>query len=181
MRTIYLLLLTTVLALASAGSALGQDLKMGYVNAARLLEEAPQAETATARLKEEFAPREEEIIRAQRELNDLEEQARRDADVMSESRLRSLERDILARKREVRRLQDEFRDDLNFRRNEEIGKLQQQVKEIIESMGKEENYDLILYEGIAYASPSVDLTDKILERLRRAGTAKSQGAANGRK
>ncbi|TPW09091.1 MAG: outer membrane protein, partial [Halothiobacillaceae bacterium] len=55
--------------------------------------------------------------------------------------------------------------DLNFRRNEEIGKLQALVKQIIEKVGKDEKYDLILFDGIAYANERIDLTDKILKRL----------------
>jgi outer membrane protein len=141
------------------------ELKMGYVNAARLLEEAPQAELATKRLKQEFAPREDDIVAVQRDLSQMEEELRRNGDVMTEMQRRNMERDIVASKRELRRIQDEFREDLNFRRNEEIGKLQELVKQVIERMGKEEDYDLILFEGIAFANKKIDLTDKILERL----------------
>ncbi len=148
-----------------ASFAVGADLKLGYVNAARLLEQAPQAGTATQQLKKEFAPREESIIALQTEVEDLEKEMRRNADVMTESRHRKLEREIVANKRDLRRIQDEFREDLNFRRNEEIAKLQQLVKEIIEAVGKDEGYDLILFEGIAFANQRIDLTDKILERL----------------
>jgi len=138
---------------------------VGYVNAARLLEEAPQAEVASKQLKNEFAPRENTILSLQEDITKKEDQLRRNADVMSESGRRKLERDMVAQKRELRRIQDEFREDLNFRRNEEIGKLQQLVKEIIETVGKDENYDLILFEGIAFANKRIDLTDKILGRL----------------
>ena len=145
--------------------AVGADLKLGYVNAARLLEKAPQSEKATVQLKKEFAPREEAIIALQAEVEDMEKELRRNADVMTESRRRKLEREIVANKRDFRRVQDEFREDLNFRRNEEIAKLQQLVKEIIEAVGRDEKYDLILFEGIAFANERIDLTDKILERL----------------
>lgn len=143
------------------------EMKIGYVNAARLLEEAPQAEAATQRLKKEFAPREESVVVLKKELTQLEDQARRNADVMSEADRVKLERDIRDKQRELRRIQDEFREDLNLRRNDEIGKLQQLIKEIIQSVAKQEQYDLVLYEGIAFASDKIDLTDKILERLRQ--------------
>lgn len=162
MRRFWLCLL--LVALPSLAAA---QMKIGYVNAARLLEEAPQAEAATQRLKKEFAPREESVVALKKELTQLEEQARRNADVMSEADRVKLERDIRDKQRELRRIQDEFREDLNLRRNDEIGKLQQLIKEIIESVAKEDQYDLVLYEGIAYASTKIDLTDKILEQLRQ--------------
>ena len=66
---------------------------------------------------------------------------------------------------------DAFRDDLNLRRNEEMNKLLAAVQQAIEGIGKEQNYDLIVYEGVAYASSTIDLTDKVLERLRASGDA----------
>lgn len=147
-------------------SAVSAELKLGYVNAARLLEQAPQAGEATQQLKKEFAPREESIIASQVEVDDLDKEMRRNADVMTEARRRTLEREVVSSKRDLRRVQDEFREDLNFRRNEELAKLQQLVKEIIEVVGEDDGYDLILFEGIAFANQRIDLTDKILERLK---------------
>jgi len=155
-----------VLLLLWGSSAVSAELKLGYVNAARLLEQAPQAGEATQQLKKEFAPREESIIASQNEVEDLEKEMRRNADVMTEANRRKLEREIVASKRDLRRVQDEFREDLNFRRNEELAKLQQLVKEIIEAVGEDDSYDLILFEGIAFANQRMDLTDKILERLK---------------
>lgn len=155
------------------------DLKIGYVNAARLLEEAPQAELATKRLKQEFAPREESLVTTQKVISDAEEKLRQEADIMSEGQRRAAERDLMQQKRDARRIQDEFRDDLNFRRNEELGKLQALVKQIIETVGKDEKFDLILFEGIAFANDKVDITDKILERL--TAEAKNADAARGPK
>ena len=143
------------------------ELRLGYVDAARLLEKAPQAEQATLRLKEEFAPREEDMLALQKDIADAEEQLRLNADVMTEEGRRKVEREVIANKRDLRRVQDEFREDLNFRRNEEIAKIQVLVRQIISQVGKEEKFDLILYEGIAYADDRIDLTNMILERLKK--------------
>lgn len=168
----------TALLLVSPWAA-AVELKIGYVNAARLLEEAPQADVATKKLKQEFAPREEGIVLKQKALEDLEAQLRRDGATMTEGDRRKMDRDIVEQKRELRRLQDEFRDDLGFRRNEEVGKLQRVVKEIIEALGRDEKFDLILYEGIAYASRTLDLTDGILTRLKTlAADSGKTGKAN---
>lgn len=165
---------TLAIFLSAAAAA---ELKIGYVNAARLLEEAPQAELATKRLKQEFAPREETLVATQKEIGDAEEKLRKDADIMSEGQRRAAERDLMQQKRDARRLQDEFRDDLNFRRNEELGKLQALVKQIVESVGKDEKYDLIVFEGIAFANENVDITDKILQRLAAEAKKSASGAA----
>ncbi len=161
-KRLWCLLLVSIL----AAPAFGAELKIGYVNAARLLEESPQAAEVSKRLKQEFSQREGELLAGQKELKRLEDQLIRDGAVMSETERRKLERDVTALKRDVRRAAGEFREDLNLRRNEEIGKLLEVVQVAIEGIGKEQSYDLIVYEGIAYASPAIDLTETVLEKLR---------------
>lgn len=143
------------------------EVRVGYVDTARLLEEAPQAREASQRLKEEFAPRESEITAIQNELKEMEERLNRDGAVMSETERKRLGLDILARKRELRRLQEDFREDINLRRNDAIGKLQELIKKAIEKVGSEGHYDLIFYDGIAYANPALDITDTVLQGLKK--------------
>jgi outer membrane protein len=146
-------------------SASAAEPKLGYVDAARLLEEAPQASAASNQLKQEFASREKEIINAQRELKELEDKLARDGVIMSETEQKKLELDVLSGKRELRRKQEELKEDFNIRRNDEIGKLQKFIKQAIEDVGKEGEFDLIFYEGISFANPKLDITDQVLKRL----------------
>jgi outer membrane protein len=83
-----------------------------------------------------------------------------------------LNRDIISKKRELKRQQDEFREDYNIRRNEELDKLQKRIIEIIQSVAREEAYDFILSDGVVWASKKVDITDKILMRLNQQGQGK---------
>lgn len=147
--------------------AAGDGVKVAVVDATALMEKAPQADQASKRLKEEFRTRENALISKQKQIKRMEEKVARDGAIMSESERRKTDRDLLADKRDLKRAQDEFRDDLNFRRNEELGKLQKLINKAIEEIGKEGGYDVILYDGIAYASPRVNVTDKVLKRLQR--------------
>lgn len=156
-----------VLAFALWAPAVLAEAKIGYVNAARLLEDTPQAEAVSKKLKQEFAAREDELVAEQKKLQRLEERLSRDGPIMSEIERRRLERDLLSRKRDLRRARDDFREDVNIRRNEEIANLLEVVQDAIEAVGREQQFDLIVYEGIAYASPRIDLTELILERLRK--------------
>jgi len=91
---------------------------------------------------------------------------------MSEAEQRNVERDVLARKRDLKRSQDVFREDFNIRRNEELGKLQRLVVETIRSIAKEQKYDLMLTDGVLFASDQVEITEQVLKRLRdQAGSA----------
>lgn len=143
------------------------QLKIGFVNAAKILDQAPQAEAARTRLEQEFAPRDQGLVDAQRALRSLEERLARDGAVMSDADRRNLERDIIAQKRELNRSQLEFREDFNIRRNEELGKLQKRVYDIIVQLAQEQRFDLIINDGaVIFASEQVDITDQVLQRLR---------------
>jgi outer membrane protein len=147
------------------GSAVAADLKIGFVNVARLLEKAPQAEKAKKDLEREFKPRDSKLMNEQKAIKSMEEKMAKDEAVMSESERQKLERDILNRKRDAKRIQDEFREDFNLRRNEELGKLQKSIFEAIQVLAKEDNYDLLLTDGVVFAKESIDVTGKIEQKL----------------
>ena len=153
------------LACAVAGTSAGADVMIGFVDVSRVLDQSPQARDARERIQAEFAPIDQEILRLQRDLRTLEEQLLRDGDVMANADRMRLERDVLSRKRELRRSQEEFREDLNLRRNQELQRLQRQVVLAIRAMAKAENYDLVISDGVLFASERIDLTGIVLERL----------------
>lgn len=144
------------------------EVKVGFVNTVKLMEEAPQAKAAISKMEAEFAPREKELVGIQRDIKQAEDKLSKDAAIMSDSDRSKVERDLVNRKRELKRSQDEFREDLNIRRNEELAKLQRRLYDAIVDLAKAENYDLIVSEGVVFASTRIDITDAVLERLKKA-------------
>ena len=160
LRSLLFVLVTAVL----SGSAAAAELKIGYVNAVKVIEEAPQGEAALKKLEAEFAPRDKQIVEMQNRLKQLEQDLEKNALVLKENEHRSKEFEIVTLKRDLRRATQEFREDYNLRRNEELAALQKIVQKTIAEIAKQENYDLIL-ESAVYAGPKVDVTDKILKKL----------------
>jgi outer membrane protein len=95
----------------------------------------------------------------------MEERLGKDEAIMSEKNLNDLRRDIMAKKRDLKRDQDEFREEYNFRRSEELDKLQKQIYKAIETLAKDMGYDLVVSDGVIVASERVDITDMVLKRL----------------
>lgn len=150
-----------------SSNTLAANLKVGFVNAAKVLEQAPQAEQARSTLEKEFSPRDKAMVKAQKEIRDLEDKLTRDGAIMSESQQRKLEHDIVSRKRDLKRDQDAFREDLNIRRNEAFDKLRKRVYQVIVDIAKKENYDLIVSDGVVYANDRIDITDKVVAQLKQ--------------
>ena len=147
-----------------AGTAMA-EMKVGFVDTAKLMESAPQVKEAQSKIEAEFAPREKELVELQRKIRAQEDRLSRDSAVMSESENTKLERDILAMRRDLKRSQEEFRDDLNIRRNEVLAKLQREIFDAIVAFAKAQNYDLIMGQGVVYSSERVDITEAVLKRL----------------
>ena len=149
-----------------ASPAVSAEVKIGFVNVAKVLELAPQAEAARNRIEREFAPKDRELLQQQKDVRSLEDRLVKNAAVLSDVERQRNEGEIRAAKRELRRAQDEFREDLNLRRSQELSKLQQKVTEVIQVLAKAEKYDLIVSDGVIFAGSRVDITDMVLERLR---------------
>lgn len=148
-----------------AGAPAWAELKVGYVNAVKVIEEAPQGEAALKKLEAEFGPRDKKLVSMQGRIKQLEDELEKNALLLKDTERRAKEHEIVVLKRDLRRATQEFREDYNLRRNEELASLQKLVFNAIVEIAKQENYDLILHEGTIYASKRVDLTDKVLKRL----------------
>ena len=174
MKRIVLLMFGVVTLVVGALAQAG-DFKVAVVRADVLLNKSPQYEAASKRLESEFSARHKELDAQQKIIHGMETKLNRDSATMSEAELRKIERDVMSRKRDWKNAQDEFNDDLSIRRNEELGKLQRIVVEVIAAFAKQEKYDMIL-DNALYASEQVDITEKVLQKLKAeqsgAGSAK---------
>jgi outer membrane protein len=145
--------------------AAAQELKVGVVNIQALMEQAPQTKTAMDALQEEFAPRQREFAAKQTEFEELQAKAQKDFAVMGETERSNAERELRDLQREVTRLQNEFREDLNLRQNEELGKLQRFLLKEVQDYAELQGYDLIVGDGVLFASSAVNITDDVLQAV----------------
>ena len=152
----------------NAGSLYAAEMKIGVVNANKIVEQSPQYDAVRKSLEKEFKRRDKDLVAKQKQLKTLEDKLARDGAVMSAAEVKRLEQDIRTRRRKIKSMADEFREDLNIRRNEELNKMLRKVSEVIHQIGDQEKYDLILSnDGVPYASKRVNLTEKVLQRLKQ--------------
>lgn len=160
--------------LAPLGVAQAQ-IKIGFVDVLRLLQESPQAKAVNQALQDEFAPRQRQIVAKQNETKAQEEKLQRDGAVMAENERREAERKLRESQRDLARAQNEYIEDLNLRRNEELGKLQRSLLQEVQAYAKAQNFDLVLGEGVLYRNEAIDITAQVLAALQ--ARAKAGGAS----
>ena len=163
----HLLKVTLVLALVSvfAMPASAQQVKIGVVNVPALLQNSPQTKAAMDALQEEFAPRQREILAKQKEYEERATTFQKDAAVMGETERRNMEKELRDLQREVTRLQNEYREDLNLRQNEEMSTLQVSLLKEIQDYATQEGFDLIVGDGVLFASGAVNITEQVLRAV----------------
>jgi outer membrane protein len=157
------LLVAMGLSLSSVNAA---ELKIGVVNAAAVLEKSPQKAQALARLEKEFSARSKSLEQKNKDLVAKQEKFMKDRAILGETERQNKERDLVSEQRDLKRLQDEYSEDLSIRRNEELRKLEREIAQTIVDLAKKESYDLVLYQGVIFASERTDLTAKVLENLK---------------
>ncbi len=163
-------------AMAAAPLAQAADMKIGYVNFGRLLEESPQAKAAQAALEGEFLPRQRDVAAQQKSLEEKRDKLKREAAVMSEADRTRTEREVRDLEVSLQRRFNELQEDLNLRRNEEVGRMQRALLVEVQSYAKANGYQLVVSEGVLYATEAMDITPQVVASLKSKAPAAAPAA-----
>ncbi|MBT4205361.1 MAG: OmpH family outer membrane protein [Proteobacteria bacterium] len=167
MKNKFMLSLISAFALSLAvQSVYAVELKIGVVKPDEILQSAPQADAARKILEKEFATRDRDLVAAQQALKELQDRLAKDGAIMSESESERINRDIANKTRELKRDMTTFQEDINFRRNEEMGKVQKLIGEALVTVAEENGYDLVL-ANVPYASSKADISNLVIELLKK--------------
>ena len=156
---ILLMLLMIVVAPATA-----QQLRVGYVDMKQVLDNAPQVVAGREKLDLEFRPRNETIEFQERQAQTMEDRLQM-GDLTEDARSR-LDRELREMRRNANRQKEDLRDELSFRRTEEVQKLENQISRAVSEIARNNGYDLILSSPVVYADPALDITQLILDQLK---------------
>ncbi len=167
MRTVPFNAIGFLLAIAAsvwAPAAGAVEMKIGFVNTERVFREAAPAKRAQQKLEREFAARNTELGKIEKQGRDLQSELERENVTMTEAVRRDKERQLADISRNFQRMQREIREDLNLRRNEELAAVQERATRVINQIAEQEKFDLIVQEAV-FASGRIDITDKVIKAL----------------
>lgn len=154
---------------AAQGPAPAAGVKIGYIDVRRLIDSSPQMADALARIKREFATRDDTIKADDAKLAALKQRYERDNAIMTKDDADALKREVDATERANKRLKDETRAELNERSKAESNRILQLIQDTAIDYARAQGYDLVVPSPIVYASSRIDLTDAVLQRLKQIG------------
>ncbi len=148
----------------TAGSALAGDFRVGVVDTERVLRESAPAMKAEKKIEKEFSVRDQEIKKLMKQAKELQALLEKDSGSLSDADHRNKERELTGMNVNLQRMQREFREDLNLRKNEELAVVLERANKAIQTIAEAEKYDLVLQEAV-YRNPKIDITDKVIKYL----------------
>ena len=167
------LVLGFALALSFAASAQTPGARVGYVDMKRLLDNAPQVVAGRQKLEREFQPRDTALKTDEKRLADLRERQQREGATMSTADADAQKREIDALDRSIKRNREAMRNDLKSRSDQELDKSWREINDAVVEFAREQSFDLIVPSPVVFASPRVDITDQVLDRLKKQFSARA--------
>jgi outer membrane protein len=153
-------------AFCSVNSAQAQETKIGYINSQRIVNEAAPYKAASAKIKQDFGKRVQDLQDMDARLKGMQAKLEKDAPIMSEADRNKGQHDLIELGKEFQRKQRELQEDLTQRQNEEREIVFDRVNKVIQQIADAEKYDLVIQDAL-YHSARVDITDKVLKVLNK--------------
>lgn len=157
-------------------SALAEDeIKIGYVDLQRALNEVNEGATAKAALKKEFDEKQRTLDAKQNELKAMKEELDARGMMMTpeakQERMGQLQQKLM----ETQQLYMQLQQELSKREAEVTSDIFQKMGTILQTMGRTSDYTLIVEKSaVLYAKNHIDLTNELIRRYNDAyGSSKS--------
>ncbi len=152
--------------------------RIGYVDMQRLIDNSPQFIAGREQLTREFAQRDAALKADEARLASLEAELRRDGPLLARDAAAARQAEVDALRRSIDRVRAKMRDELNTRRQQMVDERWNEIHDVVVEYAREHRIDLVVPSPVVYASASIDITDAVLERLKRAPVEDSASSAS---
>lgn len=151
---------------AQAQSAAG--IKVAVVDVRLVFDQLPQSRDIAKTIEMEFQERAERLRTMETSMTELQERLQRDEAIMSEQEMQEGAMQLQQQYQEYQERREALGEQLNRRRNEERNRVLGQIQQVVNDIADSEGYDLVLEAGnIAFAKPSFNITERVIERMSR--------------
>jgi outer membrane protein len=153
--------------LVSSNVIAADNLKIGFVSVEKILTEAPQVDAVNTAMLERFGGKKEELQSLEKEIKTMQENYKRNELVMTEDKLNELKTKIIGKMQAFKQKEATLSQEVATMRSQELAVLQKSVRGIIQDIAKSGKYDLVLSEGVVFANDKLDITNKVLDEMKK--------------
>ena len=153
-------------------SAAADVAKIGVVDLQKILENSRAGKAIQDQLKKQKEGMESDLQKKGTEIEKIRKRLERESMVMSKEMREEKEREQRIKINDFKSLQKKYRSDLQKLEAQLMGQLQNDVQQLLNTIGKKDGYLLIINKyGVLYSPGSIDITDNLIKKL-NAKTAK---------
>jgi outer membrane protein len=158
----------TTLFLASAGSVVAQEAasKIGFVEVERAVFVCDEGKARLKELETWAKPRQEELTKLGKEINDLGAEINAKRGVTSDEALAEMNRQLVARQRDAEDKQRVAKREFEKRQDQVLKDLGSKLQEIVGTYARENGYTAIFIlkpNDLVFLAPGADITDTVIK------------------
>ncbi len=162
MKTILIILIVSLLSIAPSS----ESVRIGVIDTMELFRRSVEMRSLQRELEESLYQKRFELEPLQRKIENLQSEIESRRFVLSSEELSNKERELEVLFREYIEKRDEVAEYLSQREEELMGPLLEKLQSIIERVGREEGYDIIIEkDALVFSAPKLDITSLVIEYL----------------
>ncbi len=155
-----------VFLLSGSSNIWAREIKIGVVNTEKILRVSAPAIVAQKKIEKEFLVYDERIKKMAAQIKELQEHLEKNDKSITIEERQTKERELANISRQYQRAQQQMREDLTMRQNEEYSLILERVNKAIKNIAENEGYDLILQlQDSIYRSQRIDITNQVIKAL----------------
>ncbi|RLB28655.1 MAG: hypothetical protein DRG66_03245 [Deltaproteobacteria bacterium] len=166
MKKSFLFSTIIILILLTHNVVLGEDfIKIGLIDVQRCLDESKEGQKIINLLKKKKDVLQRQLGMKEKELSRLRDELEKQAMILSMDAQEDKKRTFERKTRDFKYLLRDLNEDMRRARQKEEKTIFSELLEIIEKIGSEENYTLIMQKkagGVLYCTDLVDITEKVI-------------------
>ena len=148
------------------GSLQAQPLKIGYINIDHLVGSSPQFIQANQVVIKAFQPQEKQLLALSKRIQLSADTFNKNSKTLTQSERKTEIKKIANLERQLKQQARSLKKQLNLKNKQELNKIQDLINRVIKQVAEDQNFDLILYQEVAYVSKKINITPIISQKLR---------------
>lgn len=162
------------------GQTQAPPLKIAYVDLQKVMLESERGKEARKNLNDEVDKRKKEVSQKQDELQKMKDALEKQTATITPEARAEKEKQYQAKLKDYQRITDDYTAELRQKDQELTQKILKELEEVVKGMGDSDKYTLIFekrYAGLLYATPAIDITDKVIALYNQSAKKKPAPAA----
>nr|WP_192954876.1 OmpH family outer membrane protein [Gallaecimonas mangrovi] len=141
------------------------ETRIAVIDMGKIFQSLPQRQQVEEKLKKEFSDRIEDVRKLEKQMQDIQEKARRDSSIMTDTQKTDMSRKMEQLQADYKLKRKALDEDMRSAQEDERNKLLATIQDAVNKVAKGK-YDVVLQSGaVAYTSSNVDISDKVIAQV----------------